>query len=199
MIISAAEYQRIYQVINSIVLNERVSSEVSCILFSFFGAHVLNTHYKVKALPKAGVAAYQLGEDDGATLLADKAASFHCWVEVDDFLIDFMAPCFSSLEAHKNDGLKVSSRMMQKPLSSMVASLTELKQSGDFYLEANNNVLANKYAIIKNTPVFGDLADVCAQWYTKPPTGIISSMVIEDQEGELTSIPLQGDKVIGAW
>ena len=207
MIISAAEYQRIYQVINSIVLNEKVSPEVSCILFSFFGAHILNAHYKVKALPKAGVAAYQLsnGEEkgEGQRLLADKAASFHCWVEVDDYLIDFVAPRFSSLDANTQSGLKsslkVPSKMMQKPLSSMATSISELKYTGDFYLEANNNVLASKYAIIKNTPVFGDLADVCAQWYTKPPKGIISSMVIEDQEGELTSIPLQSERVIGAW
>ena len=185
------------------VLNERVTPEVSCILFSFFGAQILKNHYNLSALPKAGIAAYQLGNDESAKIIADEGASFHCWVEVDGWLIDFMAPSFSNLkaakEATKTGGLKVPPKMMQKPLSSMSGSIAELKQAGDFYLEANNAILANKYMVIKNTPVFGDLADVCSQWYTKPPKGIISSMVIEDQEGELTTIPLQGERVIGAW
>ena len=203
MIINSAEYERIYKIINSIVLNEGLTAEVSCILFSFFGAQILKHHYNLNPLPKAGIAAYQLGGDESAKIIADKGASFHCWVEVDGWFIDFMAPSFSNLnvtkEATQKGGLKVPSKMMQKPLSSMSDSVAQLKQAGDFYLEANNAVLANKYRIIKNTPVFGDLADVCSQWYTKPPKGILSSMVIEDQEGELTNIPLQGERVIGAW
>jgi hypothetical protein len=203
MIINSAEYERIYKIINSMVLNERVTPEVSCILFSFFGAQILKNHYNLSALPKAGVAAYQLGSDESAKIIADEGASFHCWIEVNGWLIDFMAPSFSNLKAAKDairkGGLKVSSKMMQKPLTSMSGSIAELKQAGDFYLEANNEVLAIKYRVIKNTPVFGDLADVCSQWYTKPPKGIISSMVIEDQEGELTTIPLQGERVIGVW
>lgn len=203
MIINSAEYERIYKIINSMVLNEGLTAEVSCILFSFFGAQILKNHYNLNALPKAGIAAYQLGNDESAKIIVDKDASFHCWIEVDGWFIDFMAPAFSDLKvtksAIKKGGLTVSSKMMQKPLSNMSSSVAELKQAGDFYLEANNAVLANKYMVIKNTPVFGDLADVCSQWYTKPPKGIISSMVIEDQEGELTSIPLQGERVIGAW
>ena len=81
----------------------------------------------------------------------------------------------------------------------MAASMDDLKQSGDFYLEAKNEVLMDKYAELKNTPVFGDLADVCSHWYNKPPKGIIASMVIEDQEGELTNVPLQGERVVGSW
>lgn len=203
MIINSAEYERIYKIINSMVLNEGLTAEVSCILFSFFGAQILKNHYNLNALPKAGIAAYQLGNDESAKIVADKSASFHCWIEVDGWFIDFMAPSFSDLkvtkEVTKKNGLKISSKMMQKPLSSMSGSVAELKQAGDFYLEANNAVLTNKYMVIKNTPVFGDLADVCSQWYTKPPKGILSSMVIEDQEGELTNIPLQGERVIGAW
>lgn len=203
MIINSAEYERIYKIINSMVLNEGATAELSCILFSFFGAQILKNHYNLNALPKAGIAAYQLGNDQSAKIVADEATSFHCWVEVDGWLIDFMAPSFADLKAAKDvterGDLKVTPKMMQKPLSSMSASLAELKQAGDFYLEARNAVLTNKYMVIKNTPVFGDLADVCSQWYTKPPKGIISSMVIEDQDRELTTIPLQGERVIGAW
>ena len=81
----------------------------------------------------------------------------------------------------------------------MVISVNDLHQSGDFYLEANNAVLMNKYSVIKDSPVFGDLADVCSHWYNKPPKDIIANMVIEDQEGELTNVPLQGEQVVGSW
>ena len=199
MIINSTEYERIYKIINSMVLNEGVAPDVASTLFSFFGAQILKNHYKLNALPKAGIAAYQLGEGEGATMVADQAASFHCWVEVDGWLIDFMAPSFSSLKTTNDNGATLSPKMMQKPLSDMSKSVDGLSQSGDFYLEAINEVLMDKYAELKNTPVFGDLADVCSHWYNKPPKGIIANMVIEDQDGELTSIPLQGETVIGAW
>ena len=199
MIIDSTEYERIYKIINSMVLNEGLSPDVSAILFSFFGAQILKKHYDLNALPKAGIAAYQLGDGEGSKVVADETQSFHCWVEVDGWLIDFMAPCFSTLTPVNENGLKIQPRMMQKPLSNMSDSVSELKKAGDFYLEANNAVLAKKYTVIKNTPLFGDLADVCSHWYNKPPKGIINNMVIEDQDGELTSIPLQGETVIGAW
>ena len=199
MIINPTEYERIYKIINSVVLSEGVSADVAGILFSFFGAQILKNHYDLNALPKAGVAAYQLGDDDGSKIIVDKAASFHCWVEVEGWLIDFMAPSFSTFKATNENGLKVGSKMMQKPLSSMSASIDELSQAGDFYLAPQNAVLVDKYSVLKSTPVFGDLADVCSHWYNKPPQAIIDNMVIEDQGGALTSIPLQGELVVGSW
>ena len=199
MIINSTEYERIYKIINSIVSNEGTASGVSSILFSFIGAQILKHHYDVMALPKAGLAAYQLGDSQDSKLVADENADFHCWVEVDGWLIDFMAPSFSNMNAAKEKELIIPPKMMQKELSNMVASVNDLHQSGDFYLEANNAVLMNKYSVIKDSPVFGDLADVCSHWYNKPPKGIIASMVIEDQEGELTNVPLQGERVVGSW
>ena len=199
MIINPTEYERIYKIINSMVLSEGVSPDVAGILFSFFGAQILKNHYDLNALPKAGVAAYQLGDDDGAKIVVDEAALFHCWVEVDGWLIDFMAPSFSTFKTTTQSGLKVGSKMMQKPVSSMSESINELTQAGDFYLAPQNAVLMDKYSEIKSTPVFGDLADVCSHWYNKPPQAILDNMVIEDQEGALTSIPLQGELVVGRW
>ena len=181
------------------VLNEGVAPDVAGILFSFFGAQILKNHYDLNALPKAGIVAYQLGEDESSKGVIDETEEFHCWVEVGGWLIDFMAPSFSGMKAINQNGLKIPPRMMQKELSNMAASMDDLKQSGDFYLEAKNEVLMDKYAELKSTPVFGDLADVCSHWYNKPPKGIIASMVIEDQNGELTNVPLQGESVVGSW
>ena len=196
MIISPDDYERIYKVINSVVLNEDVSPEVSSILFSFFGAHILKKHYELNALPKAGFAAYKLGNNDDSMITAGRAESYHCWVEVEGWLIDFMAPAYTSLQAKK--GSKVA-KMMQKQLSSMSDSVNDIAHVGDFYLEANNRVLADKYTVIKNTPVFGDLASVCAHWYKKTPESIERKMTIEDQNGKLTNILLQGESIVGAW
>ena len=199
MIINPDDYERIYKVINSVVLNEGVSSDVSCILFSFFGAHILKNHYDLNALPKAGFAAYKLGSNDNSMITAGKAESYHCWIEVDGWLIDFMAPAFANLQSKQDGGDKVLAKMMQKPLSSMSASVEDIAQVGDFYIEANNAVLADKYTVIKNTPVFGDLASVCSHWYKKTPESLKSKMTIEDQNGKLTSILLQGETLFGAW
>ena len=181
------------------VLNEGVAPDVAGVLFSFFGAQILKNHYDLNALPKAGIAAYQLGEGEGSKLVIGEAEEFHCWVEVGGWLIDFMAPSFLDMRAVKENGLKIPSKMMQKELSSISISMDHLKQPGDVYLEAKNEVLMDKYAELKNTPVFADLADVCSHWYNKPPKGIIASMVIEDQDGALTNVPLQGESVVGSW
>ena len=162
MIIDSTEYERIYKIINSMVLNEGLSPDVSAILFSFFGAQILKKHYDLNALPKAGIAAYQLGDGEGSKVVADETQSFHCWVEVDGWLIDFMAPCFSTLTPVNENGLKIQPRMVQKPLSNMSDSVSELKKAGDFYLEANHAVLAKKYTVINPPPFFGNFPLVFA-------------------------------------
>lgn len=181
------------------VINEEVSPEISCVLFSFWGAYILKKHYDLNALPKAGLAAYHIGGDNNASIAVGKAEPFHCWVEVDGWLIDFMAPFYSVLNKKQQNGQKILPKMMQKRLSDMATSLSDVKKTGDFYLEASNCVLSEKYEVIANTPVYGDLAGVCSHWYKKPPKNIKHKMIIEDQGGNLTNILLQGENIYGSW
>lgn len=66
-IIPFADYCRIFRVIYS-VLDGRAHTHRACIFFAVAGAIFLRQHYKVKALPVAGAAAYLV--DDKTSLVA---------------------------------------------------------------------------------------------------------------------------------
>lgn len=102
MLIKQTDYHRIYRVINSLLISQNADPASASMYFSTFGAFILQQHYKVKAVPKGGLAAYNLGgtvllfadhREDGYVTGAGE--NFHCWVEADGWAIDFMAPAFS--------------------------------------------------------------------------------------------------------
>ena len=136
MLIKQTDYHRIYRVINSLLVSQNADPASASMYFSTFGAFILQQHYKVKAVPKGGLAAYNLGgtvllfadhREDGYVTGAGE--NFHCWVEADGWAIDFMAPAFSQ----GSDALSVPAKMFQRPLSAMSASINDLGQSGDFF------------------------------------------------------------------
>ncbi|HCJ73685.1 MAG TPA: DUF2026 domain-containing protein, partial [Agrobacterium sp.] len=129
MLIKQTDYQRIYRVINSLLLAQNADPASASMYFSTFGAFILQQHYKVKAVPKGGLAAYNLGgkvllfadhRDDGYVTGAGE--NFHCWIEADGWAIDFMAPAF----ADSARGLSVPAKMFQRPLSAMASSINDL-------------------------------------------------------------------------
>src|SRR5262245_17111712 len=102
MLIKQTDYNRIFRVISSLLINENASDAVASMYFSTFGAFILAHHFKIKATPKGGLAAYNLAgtvmlfadhRDDGYVTGAGE--NFHCWVEAEGWAIDFMAPAFS--------------------------------------------------------------------------------------------------------
>ncbi|AGH45846.1 DUF2026 domain-containing protein [Paraglaciecola psychrophila] len=204
MKIKLKDYERIYKTINSIVKNENADPTVACTFFSFYGAHILREHYKMDAQPLAGMCFYHMGGNndvlsfaklDGDNFSSDIDA-FHCWVVVDGWLIDFMAPAFSDIKTGK---VPLKAKMMQKPISEMAESLNHLTKEGDFYFDANPEVLENRMEYLASSLAYSDLADICSQWYKKPPKKMNSAIQIKDGKGQLNSIALQGNSVIGAW
>ncbi len=149
MLIKQTDYHRIYRVINSLLINENADPASASMYFSTFGAFILEHHYKVKAKPKGGLAAYNLDgklilfadhRDDGHVTGAGE--NFHCWVEADGWAIDFMAPAFPQAV----ETLDVPSRMFQRPLASMAPSINELGQSGDFFYKYEPEATARRFA-----------------------------------------------------
>jgi hypothetical protein len=202
MLIKQSDYHRIYRVINSLLVNENANPAVASMYFSTFGAFVLEQHYKIKAKPKGGLAAYNLGgtrilfadhrEDGYVTGAGD---NFHCWVEADGWAIDFMAPAF----AESARELSVPSKMFQRPLSSMASTINDLGQSGDFFYQSEPEATARRFADWRSHAMIGDLATIAANWFRKSPRQMPASISVGGQDGTARSIPLIGNALVGTW
>jgi hypothetical protein len=202
MLIKQSDYHRIYRVINSLLHNEKADPATASMYFSTFGAFILKQHYKLDAAPKGGLAAYNLGgtvilfadhREDGYVTGAGE--NFHCWVEADGWAIDFMAPAFS--ESAK--GLALPSRMFQRPLSSMAASINDVSNPGDFFLQHEPRAMAGHFADWQKHGMIGDLATVAAKWFRKSPKQMPASISIEGPGGKLNTVSLRGNALSGAW
>ena len=202
MLIKQTDYHRIYRVINSLLINENADPATASMSFSTFGAFILEHHYKVKAKPKGGLAAYNLDgklilfadhRDDGHVTGAGE--NFHCWVEADGWAIDFMAPAFSQAARE----LAVPSKMFQRPLASMAPSLNELKQSGDFFYKSEPEATARRFADWRKHAMIGDLASIAAGWFRKSPKSMQSELSVSDSSGKSRTIPLSGNALTGTW
>lgn len=208
MLLTLREYERIYKVINTLLLNEGGDPANSCIMFSAFGGYILKKHYKIKAEIKAGLAAYHVGAGNDAIVfgeLDEKGSltgnndSFHCWIEAKGWLIDFMAPTFPEIHRKFEGNYSIPSNMLQKPLSKMSPSVNDLEKAGDFYLESSPVTLQEKMSIFLSSPAYSDLAEVCVQTFRKPPKKMMKEIIIKDQNGRDMSTSLIGNTVVGAW
>ncbi|WP_416407338.1 DUF2026 family protein [Agrobacterium rosae] len=202
MLIKQTDYHRIYRVINSLLINENADPTTASMYFSTFGAFILEHHYKVKAKPKGGLAAYNLDgklilfadhRDDGHVTGAGE--NFHCWVEADGWAIDFMAPTFT--QAARD--LSVPSKMFQKPLSSMAPSINDLAKSGDFFYKSEPEASARRFADWRKQAMIGDLATIAAGWFRKSPKQMQTSISVSDNKGQSIIIPLSGNSLVGIW
>lgn len=205
MKIKLKDYERIYKTVNTVLLNEDADPTVACTFFSFYGAYLLKEHYKIDAHPVAGLCMYHLGGDNNvlsfAKLVDEQFVSdvdaFHCWVIGDGWLFDFMAPTFPDLENFKN--FNIQPKMMQKPISAMAASPYELHNEGDFYFESNSKVLNDRLRYLSSSLAYSDLAELCKEWYKKPPQKMQKAIQIGDGKGKLNSVSLTGKSVVGVW
>ncbi|MQB04105.1 DUF2026 domain-containing protein [Agrobacterium tumefaciens] len=202
MLIKQTDYHRIYRVINSLLINDNADPATACMYFSTFGAFILQQHYKVKAVPKGGLAAYNLGgtvmlfadhRDDG--YVTGAGDNFHCWVEADGWAIDFMAPAFSQSARE----LSVPPKMFQRPLSAMAASINDLDQSGDFFYRSEPEATARRFADWHKQAMIGDLASVAANWFRKSPKQMSPSLSVTERNGKSRTVPLSGQALVGAW
>ncbi|ENN84697.1 hypothetical protein RHSP_68624 [Rhizobium freirei PRF 81] len=202
MLIKQSDYHRIYRVINSLVVNENSNPAVASMYFSTFGAFILEQHYKIRATPKGGLAAYNFGgtvllfadhrEDGYVTGAGD---NFHCWVEADGWAIDFMAPAFAETARE----LGIASKMFQRPLTAMAPSINDLSGSGDFFYQSEPAAMARRFADWHKHAVIGDLAGIASNWFRKSPKQMQPSISVNDRQGKLRDLPLTGSSLIGAW
>jgi len=203
MLITRSDYERIYRVINSLLINEGADPSVCCMYFSMYGAFLLEHNFKVKAVAYAGVASYHFGEN---RLLFGKVAAdgyvsaepdgFHCWIEADGWLIDFMAPAFGRLLPGQE---AIPAKMLQKKLSLMADSPSSLQSSGDFFLGKDGRLTVELTQKMASVPMYGDLGDIAAMWFKKSPKKMAASVGVGGISTGLRAVALSGETLVGTW
>ncbi len=142
-LIPLKDYERIYKTIYSVLMSEKADITKCCLHFSLFGTFILKSHYKLDAKSVVGIAGHRVGNDIKNVLmfaevietrLACTENGFHSWIEVDGWLIDFMAPLFPKLMIAGGCQEPCEAKMMQKRLDRKVNSPNVLKSLGDFYI-----------------------------------------------------------------
>ena len=205
-LIPLSDYERITSVIYSILKSENANVAKSCSFFSIVGALILDKFYKVTAMPVAGVAAYKVFNDGPIIMFAENngeelvctSNGFHCWVEVEGWVFDFMTPFFNLLLGDSTS-LHCPSKMMQKNVESASEDLDSLKNIGDFCVFEEPGLMNKLINDFQSKPALTDLAQLCIEWYKRPPKKIQKYMYIQDQNKNTNKVPFLKKSIIGAW
>lgn len=206
MLIQLKDFQRIHKTIYSILVNEGAEVTAACLYFSVFGACILSKHYGLEAVPVAGVAVYNLGPETKPLLFAEAVDgsfqssrnAFHCWIEVDDWVVDFMSPLFGTMLRSRGVDVGIEAKMMQKRFNEM-SSLDQLSKAGDFCLSGDEALTRILIRELSDKPANADLMNICADWYKRPPKKMRTSIAVGDGKGRVNEVKLSGVSVVGAW
>jgi hypothetical protein len=203
VLIKRRDYERIYRIINSLLISVGANPTVACTYFAAIGAYILEKHFNINAELKGGFAAYCLGNSnilafghcDGKTVDLE-SESFHCWLEADGWVIDFMAPSFSELDT---PNAKIESKMFQRRLSEMVSSVKDIRKSGDFYFESTHTSTRKSMQAMGTEQIHEDLAEIAVMWFQRVPKKIQGSKTIFNRNGDKMTIDLIGQPLTGNW
>ena len=207
-LIPLKDYERIHKTIYSILKNEDANMVRSCLYYSLFGAHILKEHYKIEPKVHAGIAGYCANAGEKGTLMFAEVSGgnlscskngFHCWVEAEGWLIDFMAPIFPEIMKASGNEQLCKPLMLQKELGLAVSNPGELVNTGDFYVSSNPNLMNELFNNFVSKPANTDLIEICSRWYKKPPKKMLKKIPISDGKGNMGAVSLGGKSVIGVW
>jgi len=207
LILPFADYCRIFRVIYS-VLDGRAHTHRACIFFAVAGAIILRQHYKCRALPVAGAAAYMVDADTSLVatfgkieddMLIATPDAFHCWIECDGYAFDFMAPVFRENLQAAGIPHAIARRMFQRPLAEMASLSAELTCEGAFSLFPDSERTQAMIESFDAKASSGDLANVCSHWYRRPPKRISETLNMANDLGKVIRLNLHGPEVSGVW
>lgn len=204
MLIKLKDYERVHRIISSLARHEGNDPAYSCMWFSVFGAHILQEHYRVEPRVRCGLAAFYVGGENEVLCFGEATESgvtgaqqnFHCWIEAKGWVIDFMAPAFPAL---LGPNTHLEPRMFQKRHSDMVSNINDMKSPGDFFLAPVDYLTEERLKHFWEFPIYGDIAKICAQWFTKNPKKIRPQIGMMDNNGEVVALKLSGPSVRGRW
>lgn len=201
------DYQRIYQVIYSVLEASGIAkTHRACLFFASAGALILREHYRLKATLSVGSMALMVHEPTSTVLIYGREQDgewvydedgFHAWVECDGWLVDFMAPIMGV--AFKEDGasVPVPGRMLQKPLAESKPHPNAIQHEGEFFYESSPSVAGT---VLDSQGVeFGDLVNVCLTWYRKPPKSLPAVALGGTDVTNPKPLVLKAPAITGVW
>jgi hypothetical protein len=201
-----SDYNRIYQVARG-TIRDIGNAERACMFFNSFGAYVLSKHYRIPARVVAGAFGLCVGDtpdvlffgrqDEGR--LVSSSDGFHMWVQTETHIIDFMAPIFPETFAHLAGGLTLPRKMLQRPITTEVQSVTGLQAVGDFITlpepDLTKSLVDGFFAKAANE----DLLRVAETWYGSRLGKQKPSFKMQNDLGEVYDLSLPRSVATGAW
>lgn len=208
LLMTLPDYQRAFQVINSLVQNEKANTAKACLYFGFIGAAILRVHYKINARAAVGFALYKLDESNDLLALAGSTTDgrisasldgFHCWVQANEWVIDFSAPLFPEMWAQAGQVKHIPRNMLQKRSDALATQVESLRHVGDALLHEEPTLTANFQRHQDQHPMNKDLENIALRWFVPTPKKIMRQISIGNQKGQLTPVQLSNIAVSGAW
>jgi hypothetical protein len=206
-LLTLADYSRMHAITRAVLDGVNAHTTEACVFFSLVGAYLLEKHHKRSATPMVGAAFFGLGGDppnvlsfarlEGDEVVSDTKA-FHCWVDCEGWVIDFMAPIFPEHARRRGFSTPIPCRMFQRRLSTM-ADHVDLQREGEFLMIPNPTLTAELLASSLKRPATRDLANVCSQWYRPTPKKIATSLSMGSDDGSIRTLRLSSVRIVAAW
>lgn len=174
------DYQRIYQVIYSVLEATGIATtHRACLFFATAGVTILRKHYNLPATFSVGTLALMVDEKQANVVVYGRqedgewvhdSNGFHAWVECNGWLVDFMAPIMRLALKEDGVGFDVPRYMLQKPLVDRKDDPREIQHVGEFYCHSDKALAES--LIDSQQMEFMDLLHVCETWFRKPPKAL---------------------------
>lgn len=214
--LSFAQYNRIYNVLFSLAQHFTRDEGRECVFYSINAAAIMHAHYGRDAKVLCGLGAvvvHRQGdtptavswftvEPDGRCVATLEA--FHCWVECDGWVIDFSAPNYqtaldTSPLAKERIVPRIPRRMFQKPVSQVDTGMDRLTRVGRAVFVPDQNVTTAVIDKAFEKPATTDVARIACTLHKPLPHLMPPSITIANDLGEITTIPLINQELVGAW
>lgn len=206
--LSNADYDRIHRVIRAVLDGAGAKTSFACQFFALAGAVLLDKWHSLEPSVQVGAALFGVGGsppgvlafarfEDG--LLHSDRNSFHAWIELQDWAIDFMAPVFPENAAARGISLHVPRLRFQRSIASMVQELKDLEQSGSFALEANPELRESIMTPVIEREATLHMLEQCSNWYRPSPAVLPDEFAIVDFRGRPATLALAPYEIGGDW
>ena len=205
-LLALPDYQRIYQVIYSVLEASEVAvTHRACMFFASAGALLLREHYGLQATISSGCMGLMVdekaanvvvdGRKEGGEFVYD-SEGFHAWNECDGWMIDFMAPIMGVALREDGKDIRVPRRMLQKRLVDGKSNLHAIQHLGEFYVAHDPSIA--EALLDSQAALFGDLLHMCQTWFRKPPKPL-KPLGMADNHGMTKQLVLRAPSIDGVW
>jgi hypothetical protein len=81
----------------------------------------------------------------------------------------------------------------------MAESHHHLRREGDYFVQANAELTRRSLEKSLQSHAVGDFANICLQWFVRPPKSIKESLSVMNDLHEVVQVRLTPLSVSGAW